>query len=104
MHLIEKDNNDEEYLEKLKYSTIKLLTDNENNKKTVEFTFEKRRGEVEQRIYLFDTIHDQKAFVEEIERHLESSDPIDVRTTSPTLIECTKCGQRFSGLSTMNNI
>ncbi|CAF5152304.1 unnamed protein product, partial [Rotaria magnacalcarata] len=60
MHLIEKDNNDEEYLEKLKYSTIKLLTDNENNKKTVEFTFEKRRGEVEQRIYLFDTIHDQK--------------------------------------------
>ncbi|CAF4274363.1 unnamed protein product, partial [Rotaria magnacalcarata] len=49
MHLIEKDNNDEEYLEKLKYSTIKLLPDNENNKKTVEFTFEKRRGEVEQR-------------------------------------------------------
>ncbi len=30
------------------------------NEKTVEFTFEKRRNEVERRIYLFDTIQDRK--------------------------------------------
>jgi hypothetical protein len=29
MYLIEKDNNDEDYLEKFKYSAIKLLIDNE---------------------------------------------------------------------------
>ncbi|CAF3548136.1 unnamed protein product [Rotaria sordida] len=103
MHLIEKDNNDENYIEKLKYSTITLLTNNESNQKTVEFTFEKRRGEVEQRIYLFDTIHDQKAFVEEIERHLESSTSVEIQPNSPPLIECTKCGKNFPDLTTMNN-
>jgi hypothetical protein len=60
MYLIEKDNNEENYLEKLKYSTIKLLTNTEGYQKTVEFTFEKRRGEVERRIYSFDTKQDQK--------------------------------------------
>jgi hypothetical protein len=31
-----------------------------SNQKIVEFTFEKRRGEVEQRVYSFDTIQDQQ--------------------------------------------
>ncbi|CAF4576562.1 unnamed protein product [Rotaria sp. Silwood1] len=103
MYLIEKDNNDKYYIEKLKYSTIKLLTNNESIQKTVEFTFEKRRGEVERRIYLFDTIHDQKAFVEEIERHLELPMSADIKTTSSSLVECTKCGRSFPEFTTMNN-
>ena len=32
MYLIEQDNNDENYIEKIKYSTIKLSTNNEKYK------------------------------------------------------------------------
>jgi hypothetical protein len=103
MYLIEKDNNDEDYLEKLKYSTMKLLIDNENHQKTVEFTFEKRRGEIERRVYVFDTIQDQRAFVEEIERHLETSTSAELNPILPIFLECTKCGKSFPPLATMNN-
>ncbi|CAF0909770.1 unnamed protein product [Adineta steineri] len=103
MYLIEKDINDEDYSEKIKYSTIKLLNNNESNQKTVEFTFEKRRNEVERRIYSFDTKQDQKAFVEEIERHLELSVPIELPNGAPLFIECTKCGKYFPPLTSMNH-
>ncbi|CAF4385317.1 unnamed protein product, partial [Rotaria sordida] len=43
------------------------------------------------------------AFVEEIERHLESSTSIEIQPNSPPLIECTKCGKNFPDLTTMNN-
>jgi len=33
---------------------------NFNNRKIVEFTFEKRRVEFDRRVYVFDTIQDQK--------------------------------------------
>jgi hypothetical protein len=35
-----------------------------NNRKIVELTFEKRRGEFDRRIYAFDTIQDQKVMIE----------------------------------------
>ena len=33
-----------------------------SNKKTIEFTFEKRRHEIERRVYLFDTLQDRKVW------------------------------------------
>lgn len=37
-----------------------------SNQKTVEFTFEKRRGEIERRVYSFDTKQDQKVRINRI--------------------------------------
>ena len=69
----------------------------------MEFTFKRQRGEQERRVYAFDTIPDQrvgsimenpdeicfsiKDFLEEIERHLEPSTPIDLELTSPTFLD-----------------
>ncbi|UJR26209.1 hypothetical protein I4U23_007552 [Adineta vaga] len=104
MCLIEKDVNDENYMEKLNYSMIKLLTDKDSSEKIVEFIFEKRRNETENRMYLFDTRQDQKAFIEEIQRHLESSAPVELATSSPIFLQCSICGKKFPPLNSMNNI
>ena len=38
----------------------KCIESDFRNKKTVEFRFEKRRHEIERRVYHFDTVHDRK--------------------------------------------
>ncbi|CAF1103994.1 unnamed protein product [Adineta ricciae] len=103
MCLIEKDNDDENYLEKMPYGMITLLTNKDSRAKTVEFTFEKRRNEMENRIYLFDTKQDQIAFIEEIQRHLESSAPVELTVVSPVFLQCSSCGKKFPPLSSMHN-
>lgn len=40
-----------------------------SNKKTIEFTFEKRRHEIEQRVYLFDILQDRKVWSNQRREH-----------------------------------
>lgn len=101
MNLIERDINNEDHLEKIKYSLMKLSIVDEDNPKKVEFTFEKKRNEILRRTYLFDTIYDQKSFVDEVERHLEMPTTLEFEPVQTQFVECSKCGKTFPPLHSM---
>lgn len=103
MYFIEKASESADSVQKFKYSTIKLKPTDENRPGIVELTFEKQKNQFERRVYQFDTIHDLKAFVEEIERHLQPSTPIQLEPISPSMIECRKCGKNFPLLNVTRN-
>lgn len=77
-----------------------------SDQKLVEFTFEKRRHEIERRVYSFDTIQDKQvlakrkklniifyllikfqAFIEEVERYLETSTSVELKPESNQFLE-----------------